>query len=88
MLALLAGVWIGTSFWGAMDTAFCRIYHVPCRSWVAQKRFGLAMLVVAALFIAATLTLPAAEALLISGRTTCRSASPTSPAWSRRGRSC
>jgi membrane protein len=67
VLALLAGVWIGTSFWGAVDTAFCRIYHVPCRSWVAQKRFGLAMLVVAALFIAATLTIPAAEALLISG---------------------
>jgi YihY family inner membrane protein len=67
VLALLAGVWIGTSFWGAMDTAFCRIYHVPCRSWLAQKRFGLAMLLVAALFIAATLTLPAAEALLISG---------------------
>jgi membrane protein len=67
VLALLAGVWIGTSFWGAVDTAFCRIYHVPCRSWVAQKRFGLAMLVVAALFIAATLTIPAAEAVLISG---------------------
>jgi YihY family inner membrane protein len=67
VLAILAGVWIGTSFWGAVDTAFCRIYHVPCRSWVAQKRFGLAMLAVAILLIAATLTLPAAEALLISG---------------------
>ena len=44
VLALLAGVWIGTSFWGAMDTAFCRIYHVPCRSWVAQKSFALVML--------------------------------------------
>jgi membrane protein len=67
VVAALAGIWIGTSFWGAVDTAFCRIYHVECRSWVAQKRFGLAMLVVAALFIATTLALPAAEALLISG---------------------
>ena len=67
ILAALGGIWIGTSFWGAVDTAFCRIYHVPCRSWVAQKRFGLAMLVVVVLFIAATIVLPGAEALLISG---------------------
>jgi membrane protein len=67
LLAIVGGVWIGTSFWGAMDTAFCRIYHVPCRSWVAQKRFGLAMLIVAALFIAASVALPAGDALLISG---------------------
>jgi membrane protein len=26
--ALIASIWIGTSFWGALDTAFCRIYHV------------------------------------------------------------
>ena len=31
---------------GAMDTAFCRIYHVECRGWVEQKRFALVMLVV------------------------------------------
>ena len=68
LIAIGAGVWIGTSFWGALDTAFCRIYHVDCRSWVAQKRFGLAMLVFVALFMAATVALPATEALLVSGR--------------------
>jgi YihY family inner membrane protein len=68
LIAIAAGVWVGTSFWGAMDTAFCRIYHVECRSWVKQKRFGLAMLAVIALFMAATVALPAAEALLLSGR--------------------
>src|SRR5215213_4405452 len=28
--AVLGSLWIGASFWGAMDTAFCRIYHVEC----------------------------------------------------------
>ena len=42
--AALGAIWIGASFWGAMDTAFCRIYHVECRGWVAQKRFALVML--------------------------------------------
>ena len=28
ILAALGSLWIGASFWGAMDTAFCRIYHV------------------------------------------------------------
>ena len=28
IVAIVAGLWIGASFWGAMDTAFCRIYHV------------------------------------------------------------
>jgi YihY family inner membrane protein len=68
LIAIAAGVWVGTSFWGAVDTAFCRIYHVECRSWVHQKRFGLAMLLVIALFMAATVALPAAESLLVSGR--------------------
>ena len=31
IVALVASVWIGSSFWGALDTAFCRIYHVRCR---------------------------------------------------------
>jgi len=44
-IAAFAGsLWIGASFWGAMDTAFCRIYHVECRGWVEQKRFSFAML--------------------------------------------
>jgi YihY family inner membrane protein len=62
--ALVASVWIGTSFWGALDTAFCRIYAVRCRSWVQQKRFALAMLVVALLFIFATVILPTVQGLL------------------------
>ena len=62
--ALVASVWIGTSFWGALDTAFCRIYHVRCRSWVEQKRFGLAMLVVVLLFIFATVIIPTVQGLL------------------------
>jgi membrane protein len=62
--ALVASVWIGTSFWGALDTAFCRIYHVRCRSWVEQKRFALAMLVVALLFIFAMVVVPTVQGLL------------------------
>jgi YihY family inner membrane protein len=69
VLAIVGGVWIGTSFWGALDTAFCRIYHGDCRSWVAQKRFGLAMLVFVALFMAATVIQPAVESLILSRAT-------------------
>lgn len=65
--AALGAIWIGTSFWGAMDTAFCRIYHVECRSWVAQKRFALVMLVVVSIFLAASVVVPIAEGLLLSG---------------------
>src|SRR5262249_61626893 len=42
--AVVGGIWIGASFWGAMDTAFCRIYHIECRGWVQQKRWSLVML--------------------------------------------
>ena len=64
--AFLGSLWIGASFWGAMDTAFCRIYHVECRGWVEQKRFSFAMLGVVLLFIAASIFLPAMEARLVS----------------------
>ena len=60
----VASIWIGTSFWGALDTAFCSIYHVRCRSWLEQKRFALAMLVVALLFIFASVIVPAVQGLL------------------------
>ena len=53
--AFVGSLWIGASFWGAMDTAFCRIYHVQCRGWVEQKRFSFAMLGVVLLFIAASI---------------------------------
>ncbi|HEU5141561.1 MAG TPA: YihY/virulence factor BrkB family protein [Solirubrobacterales bacterium] len=65
--AFLGSLWIGASFWGAMDTAFCRIYHVECRGWVEQKRFSFTMLVVVLLLIAASILLPAMEAALVSG---------------------
>jgi membrane protein len=65
--ALVSSIWIGASFWGSLDTAFCRIYHVRCRSWVEQKRFALAMLVVVLLFMAATVTLPALQSILVGG---------------------
>jgi membrane protein len=65
--ALIASVWIGLSFWGALDTAFCRIYRRPCRSWIEQKRFALAMLFVALLFVFATVAIPTLESILVSG---------------------
>ena len=67
VVAFVTSVWIGSSFWGALDTAFCRIYHVDCRSWVEQKRFALAMLLVVLLFMAATVAVPAVQSLLVSG---------------------
>jgi membrane protein len=66
IVAFVGSLWIGASFWGAMDTAFCRIYHVECRSWVEQKRFSFAMLIVVALFIAASLFVPAMESAVVS----------------------
>lgn len=66
-IAAFAGsLWIGASFWGAMDTAFCRIYHVECRGWVEQKRFSFAMLAVVLLFIAASIFAPAIESAVLS----------------------
>jgi len=65
--ALVSSIWIGSSFWGALDTAFCRIYHVRCRTWVEQKRFALAMLVVVLLFMAATVAVPTLQSILVGG---------------------
>jgi membrane protein len=66
IVAAIGGVWIGASFWGAMDTAFCRIYHVECRGWVEQKRFSLLMLVVVSAFFGASIVIPAVEGALLS----------------------
>lgn len=65
VLAIAASIWIGASFWGAMDTAFCRIYHVRCRSWWEQKRFSLVMLLVVVAFFLGTVILPAIEGALL-----------------------
>ena len=66
VVALVSSVWIGSSFWGALDTAFCRIYHVRCRKWLEQKRFALGMLLVVLLFMAATVAVPTLQSLLRS----------------------
>jgi membrane protein len=64
--AVLGGIWIGASFWGAMDTAFCRIYHVECRGWVQQKRWSLVMLLALTLLLAASVIIPSVETAAIS----------------------
>jgi YihY family inner membrane protein len=66
ILALVAAIWFASSFWGALDTAFCRIYHRPCRSWVRQKLFALGMFAVVLLFIVASVAVPALQSLLIT----------------------
>ena len=40
---------------------------MPCRSWLEQKRYALAMLVVVLAFIAATVAVPTAQSLLVAG---------------------
>jgi len=67
IVALVVSIWFGSSFWGALDTAFCRIYHCDCRSWLQQKRFSLGMLVVALLFISATVAVPTLQSILVNG---------------------
>jgi YihY family inner membrane protein len=67
ILALIASVWLGSSFWGALDTAFGRIYGVPSRPWWQQKRFALAMLVVVLLFMVATVLVPVVQSILKAG---------------------
>jgi membrane protein len=65
--AIIGGLWIGASFWGAMDTAFCRIYHVECRGWVEQKRFSFVMLAGLTLLLAASVIVPTVESAALSG---------------------
>ena len=65
--ALVASVWFGAAFWGALDTAFCRIYHCECRTWVQQKLFALQMFAFVMLFVVATVAVPTIQALLTSG---------------------
>ena len=65
--ALVGSIWFGSSFWGALDTAFCRIYHCECRAWVRQKLFSIGMFVVMLMFVAITVLVPTAQALLASG---------------------
>jgi membrane protein len=67
VLALVASLWLGSSFWGAMDTAFSRIYGGASRSWWRQKRFALSMVVVVLVFMVATVAVPTAQSFLRAG---------------------
>ena len=67
IVAVIAAVWFSSSFWGALDTAFCRIYHRDCRSWVRQKLFALGMLAVVLLFFVASVTIPAVQGIVVRG---------------------
>jgi YihY family inner membrane protein len=67
VLALVASLWLGSSFWGALDTAFGRIYDCPTRRWLEQKRFALAMLLVVLVFMIATVSVPTAQSILRAG---------------------
>jgi membrane protein len=69
VLAIIASLWLGSSFWGALDTAFSRIYGGPSRSWLRQKRFALSMLIVVLLFMVATVAVPTAQSILRAGST-------------------
>jgi YihY family inner membrane protein len=67
IVAIVAATWFSASFWGALDTAFCRIYHRECRSWVRQKAFGLGMLLVVLLFFVASVSIPALQGFVTRG---------------------
>jgi membrane protein len=64
ILALVASLWLASSFWGALDTSFSRIYNCSSRPWLQQKRFGLAMVGIVLLFMLATVLIPTAQSLL------------------------
>jgi membrane protein len=64
--AFIGSLWIGASFWGAMDTAFCRIYHVECRGWLQQKRWSLVMLLGLVVLLLASVTVPTVESAVLT----------------------
>jgi YihY family inner membrane protein len=67
VLALVASLWLGSSFWGALDTAFSPIYKCRSRPWLEQKRFGLAMLAVVLVFMVATVAVPTVQSIIKAG---------------------
>lgn len=67
VLALIASLWLASSFWGALDTAFGRIYGCSSRSWWEQKRFGFAMVGVVLVFMICTVTVPTVQSFLTAG---------------------
>jgi membrane protein len=67
ILALVASLWLASSFWGSLDTAFSRIYGIKSRPWLAQKRFGFVMVLVMVLFLIATVAVPTLQSFLKAG---------------------
>ena len=67
IVAVVAATWFSCTFWGALDTAFCRIYHRECRTWVRQKLFGFGMLAVVLLFFVASVSIPALQGFVVRG---------------------
>jgi YihY family inner membrane protein len=67
LLALAASLWLASSFWGALDTSFSRIYRYESRSWVSQKLFGIVMVGVVLLFMIATVLIPTVQSILKAG---------------------
>jgi membrane protein len=67
VLAFIGALWLGSSFWGALDTAFGHVYRCRSRSWLDQKRFAFVMLIVVLLFMVATVAVPIVQAFLLSG---------------------
>lgn len=67
LLALFASIWLASSFWGALDTSFSRIYGCPSRPWLVQKRFGVVMVGVVLLFMISTVLIPTAQSILKAG---------------------
>lgn len=65
--ALLSGAWVGISLWSALDSACCRIYDLPCRDWVEQKRFGAAMLLVGFVLVLLAAAVPALHSVVLVG---------------------
>lgn len=67
LLAIISSLWLGSSFWGSLDTAFSRIYGGPARPWLKQRRFALSMVLVVLLFMIATVMVPTAQSILRAG---------------------
>jgi membrane protein len=66
IVAVVAATWFSSTFWGALDTAFCRIYRRECRPWLRQKLFALGMLAVVLLFFVASVSIPTLQGLVVS----------------------
>lgn len=67
LLALFASLWLASSFWGALDTSFSRIYGCPARRWLDQKRFAVVMVGVLLAFMIATVAVPTVQSFLNAG---------------------